>query len=464
MRQVRRATALIAAVAALSASCLVPAAQAGQPVRFGSAEVSFTSASKTMHGSVVAPAPEGGRRPGMVLVHGSGEGNREELRKQAEAFAAQGVVSLIYDKDTTNYSLLERDFSGLADDAVAALDYLRTRPEVDPERVGLWGFSEGGWVSPLAATRTEHAAFLVVVGANGVSPAEAQAWSYRQWMRKQGVTAESVLDLASSTATRVAAEAGLFPEATFDPAPALEKLRVPVLAIWGAQDRQSPPRDAATLFADTQADNPAFTMRTFPAAHHGLGHTTDGFDRLEGFVPGYPELVGSWVNGITGGAAASASDPLPAQDETAAELTPLAWYESLWVQGFALLALLVAFAAYPIAALVGSLRRRREDPVAAAPAHGAAITGLLAVIGALTFVMLILTGGGEAVGPVLWGRPVIWLAAQLLAVGTLVLAGIAAVRWRRAGPGRDGRRSLGLLLGGAVLLVPWGLYWGLFLP
>ncbi|QFU87181.1 S9 family peptidase [Amycolatopsis sp. YIM 10] len=463
MRQVRRATAVLAVFAALSASCLVPA-QAAQPSRIGSAEVSFTSASKTMHGSVVAPAPEGVRRPGMVLVHGSGEGNREELRKQAEAFAAQGVVSLIYDKDTTNYSLLERDFSALADDAVAALDYLRTRPEVDPERVGLWGFSEGGWVSPLAATRTEHAAFLVVVGANGVSPAEAQSWSYRQWLRKQGVSNESVLDLASGTATRVAAEAGLFPEATFDPVPALEKLRVPVLAIWGAQDRQSPPRDAAALFADTQADNPAFTMRTFPEAHHGLGHTTDGFDRLEGFVPGFPELVGSWVNGVTGGAAATASDPLPAQDEPAAELTPLAWYESLWVQGFALLALLVAFAAYPLAAIAGSLRGRRENPVAAAPAHWASITGLLAVVGALSFVMLILTGGGEVVGPVLWGRPVIWLAAQLLAVGTLVLAGTAAVKWRRAGSTGGGRKSLGLLLGGAVLLIPWGLYWGLFLP
>ncbi|MGA6161497.1 alpha/beta hydrolase family protein [Amycolatopsis magusensis] len=461
MRLAGRTAALLTVFAALFPSSFVPAG-AAQPSAFRHTEISFTSASKTMHGSLVVPPGESAPRPGMVLVHGSGEGKREELRKQAEAFAAQGVVSLIYDKDTSNYSLMQRDFSGLADDAVAALDYLRGRPEVDPARTGLWGFSEGGWVAPLAATRAEHAAFLVVVGANGVSPSEAQAWSYRQWMRKQGVSSESVLDLASVTATRIAAEAGLFPEADFDPRPALEELRIPVLAIWGAQDRQSPPRDAAALFAATQADNPAFTMRTFPQAHHALVHTTDGFDRLEGFVPEFPELVGSWVKDITGGAPAAASGPLPAQDEPAAELTPLAWYESLWVQGFALLAMVVAFAAYPLTALFRTVRGRPRDGVA--PAHWASLTGLLTVLGSMSFVMLIFTGGGEEVGPVLWGRPVFWLATQVLALGTLVLAGAAAVQWWRADEVRKGRKILALPLGGALLMIPWGLYWGVFLP
>ncbi|MBN6037874.1 S9 family peptidase [Amycolatopsis sp. 195334CR] len=443
-------TAILLAVAGILLSLFSIPAQAKQEPQ--NADFSFPSGAKTLHGSIVGPPPDGIRRPGVVLVHGSGRVTREKVRREAEAFAAQGVVTLIYDKDLSAYSTVSRDFSALADDAVAALAYLRTRPEVDPARTGLWGLSEGAWVAPLAATRSDPA-FLILVGGNGVSPVRAQSWSYRRWLGHQGVTAPSVLDRVAVNGTRIAAEAGLFPEADYDPVPSLRALRLPVLGIWGGKDNQSPPGDATAIYAGALAANPSYTMRVFPEAHHSLIRTTTGFDRLDALEPGYPELVGSWVHGLAAGAPPSTSDAPPAQAVPAAPLTPLAWWESLWVQGFALLALVVAFAAYPLTA------RRRREGLAAARWTSAA--GLLAVTGFLAFLGTFTMSNGQEVGPVVLDRPLLWLVTQLVAVGALVAAGFTAAAWRRSGASRI---RLGLLLGGAVLLIPWGLYWGLLLP
>jgi hypothetical protein len=64
------------------------------------------------------------------------------------------------------------------------------------------------------------------------------------------------------------------------------------------------------------------------------------------------------------------------------------------------------------------------------------------------------------------GRPVIWLALQLLTVVCVLAAARVALAWRRerADVPLGERIRLGLLLAGGLVLVPWGLYWGLLLP
>src|SRR5829696_7905314 len=105
------------------------------------------------------------------------------LQAEAEAYARHSIVSLIYDKRTVGYSMLHRDYSVLADDALAGVQVLRGRDEVDPARVGIWGQSEGAWVAPLAASRSADVAFVITVGAIGVTPARQQAWAYGEYLR-----------------------------------------------------------------------------------------------------------------------------------------------------------------------------------------------------------------------------------------------------------------------------------------
>jgi len=97
----------------------------------------------TLHGTILEPATPMTRRPGVVLVHGSGAGTpRTKLLEEATAFARQGLAVLIYDKRSAGCSGFQRSYSQLADDALGAVRTLRDLPAVDPAKVGIWGFSE----------------------------------------------------------------------------------------------------------------------------------------------------------------------------------------------------------------------------------------------------------------------------------------------------------------------------------
>ncbi|VVJ22777.1 Uncharacterised protein [Amycolatopsis camponoti] len=400
-----------------------------------SSDVTFTNGGVTLHGTVVAP-PGGTKLPGLVMIHGSGAHSREDYREQAVAFARQGIATLIYDKRTEGYSQFSRSYTTLADDALAAVEVLRTRADVDPSRVGVWGLSEGGWVAPLAASRSAHVAFVVTLGANGVEPSRQQAWAIENQLRRLGMDG-SMVRMASSTMMRQLVGGGVFPEAHYDPVAVLKSLRQPVLGLWGAKDVLTPPGEAVPIFRDSLQH---YTLRVFPDAQHQLRRTTDGYDKLPGYAPGYLELVGTWVNHPP---AASSADAPPPQDRPSFVVTPLAWYESTWLQLAVLVFLLVAFGF--------GLGRG-----AARPSRWLAATGLLTVVGFLVVDVLIQVTLGRNLGPVLAGRPLPWLALQLLSLGVVAATiGTAVAWWRHRTP------RLGVLLAGGVVFVPWAVYWGL---
>jgi dienelactone hydrolase len=427
----RRGALLLAGVI-LAVTALAPPASAAD------SEVTFTNGGVTLHGTVVAP-PGGTKLPGLVMVDGSGEHRRNDHRFEAEAFARQGIATLIYDKRTEGYSQFERSYSTLADDALAAVEALRKRPEVDPARVGVWGLSEGGWVAPLAASRSADVAFVVTLGANGVEPSRQQAWAIENQLGRLGMDG-SMVRMASSTMMRQLVGGGVFPEAHYDPVPVLKSLRQPVLGLWGAKDVLTPPGEAVRIFQESLAH---YTLRVFPDAQHQLRRTTDGYDKLPGYAPGYLELVGTWVHELP---ARSSADAVPAQDRPSVTVTPLHWYESTWLQLAVLLFLLLAFACYPLF---------RRGP-SAASARWLTATGLLAVLGFLVVDVLIQTTMGKGLGPVVAGRSLPWLALQLLSLGAVAATiGTAVAWWRHRTP------RLGVLLAGGVVFVPWAVYWGL---
>ncbi|WP_214405000.1 alpha/beta hydrolase family protein [Pseudonocardia lacus] len=440
--------------------------------------------------------------PALVLVHGAGPGPRDKYRDEAEAFAAAGVATLAYEKRTVGYSLTQRSYPQLADDAVAAAGVLRAQPGIDPDAVGLWGFSEGGWVAPLAASRDPRTAFLVLVGANGVQPLRQQTWADAQKLHHAGVRG-SLVDAASAGVYRLINDMGMFAEAYYDPMPVLNGLRLPVLGLWGAKDRLTPPLESVAAYRTglDRAGNAHYTLRTFADAEHGLRVTADGYTEEVEFAPGYVDLVASWTSAAATGDAPAPSvggtgdQPLPT-----APVAPLAWWESAPVHGVALLLMVVGFVGFAVTAAVRRVRRvfrpgaATPAPVAARVVAGA---GLVAVLGTLYYVVaLTLVRGGGTIdpGPLLAGRTLPWLALQALAVATVVAAVVLVVGLVRErgrigtdgagapelvgagrGPGTVRRpaavvRSVGervriaALLVAAAAFVPWALYWGLLLP
>ncbi|MBB4775183.1 alpha/beta hydrolase family protein [Actinomadura livida] len=474
MRTVMTA-ALTLIVGALLSVLSPPAASAAGPVPapagLTATEVSFQGfGGLTLRGTVLAPQKARGPLPGVVLVTGSGSGvPREYLLTEATEFARRGLAVLIYDKRSAGYTQFRRSYSELADDALGAVRELRAQPGVDPAKVGLWGLSEGGWVAPLAASRSADAAFVIVVGGNAMTPIRQQVWNESSGLRRAGVSG-SLIDRGKRNFARLGADADLFAEAFHDAPGVLERVRQPVLGIWGGRDLQTPPEDNPPLFARAlrRGGNTHYTFRFFPEADHGVHETPDrGLTRGDALAPGYADLVGSWVRDVTSGRLPDADTaPLPEQDYPSVAIAPSPWWASVWMQTAALALFVVAFAGYPLAALARRLRGRTVRPVSrwAGLLAGA---GLTAAAGLVFYIFYLMAAGRYPdPGPVLAGRPLPWLALQGLAAAAVCAGAATAVSWRRAAgsvPVAE-RVRLGLLLTAGAVFVPWAVYWGLLVP
>lgn len=422
-----------------------------------------------LHGTWVVPSSEPGEFgwPAMTLVHGSGRGERERLLPLAEAFAAHGIITLVYDKRTEGYSRFERDYSLLAKDAVAAVQVLRARDDIDPQRVGVWGFSEGGWVAPMAASMSDAIDFLVLVAANGGLPAEQQQWGSATTLDSHGVRG-SLVRAYSQTWLRQAIGMGMFAAPYHDPLPALREIEVPVLALWGEYDRQTPPAESLKTVRETldSADHPSYTLRIIPEADHALHQTPDeGFTRGDAFASGYVDMVASWIDDLAGGAPASSADAAPAQERTTQPVAPLAWYESPWLTLGGFVVFVVAFVGYAAVALARRIRGQRSG-AAVTSARWLTVSGLLASLGMFIYLGLLQVTTAQVVGPVVAGRPIPWLALQLLALVTVAGLIATVVGWwtTRTDVATGERVRLGLVVVAGLVFVPWGLYWGLLLP
>ncbi len=126
-------------------------------------EVSIRSGDVLLAGTLVLP-PGPGPYPALVMVPGSGPETRRIPRQVGDLLAYNGIAVLVTDKRGTGNStgawngLSHADWAG---DVEAQLDFLRAQPEIAPDRIGLWGNSEGGYVVPVVAARRPDVRFLV---------------------------------------------------------------------------------------------------------------------------------------------------------------------------------------------------------------------------------------------------------------------------------------------------------------
>ncbi|MBC7300134.1 MAG: alpha/beta fold hydrolase [Nocardia sp.] len=422
-------------------------------------DITFIRSDATTTGATVhAPAGATGR-PGVVLVHGSGTSNSPQYAQVATALAREGIVALRYDKRTEDYTPAHRDYSLLADDALAGVAALRSRPEVDPSKVGIWGLSEGGWVAPLAASRSADAAFLITIGANSGVPAAQQTWANETRFEAAGVRG-SMVDVLGRNGIRVMAGAGLFAQADYDPLPVLARIEQPVLGIWGEQDRLTPPGDSLRGFQEVfdRTGKTNYTLRTLPNAQHGGFTTTDGFDRGEELAPGYVRLMGDWVKGLPGTADASADSPA-VQGHSVTPLAPLKWWESPTAQLIVLVGTVLALLGY---ALTGFVRAWRLPSVA--PARMLVAASVIGIAGAFAQLLFVASSRATQFGPLIFGRTLSWAALQVIACCAVVALGFVIVGRPRSRDGVGPRIRWVLVVCAGIGFTVWAVYWGLLRP
>ena len=131
---------------------------------FREEEVTVSAGQFPLPGTLSLPRAAG-PHPAVVLVHGSGPNNRDEVVGSCQPFhdlawglASRGIVVLRYDKRTLVHPRAcavdeWTPDNEVIEDALAAVELLRSRPEVDPKRVFILGHSLGAWATPLIAAR-----------------------------------------------------------------------------------------------------------------------------------------------------------------------------------------------------------------------------------------------------------------------------------------------------------------------
>lgn len=165
--------------------------------------VTFPSGANQLQGVLTLP-----NRPGpfaaIVLISGSADENTglrlgiedQYMTPQAHNMAQGGFAVLRYDPPGVGQSTGDSRFETLYDrakEAMAALNYLQTRQDIRPDRVGLWGVSQGGWVIEMAAAdHPQDVAFLISVSGSGVSVAEQQVWGVETQTRAAGLSESDV--------------------------------------------------------------------------------------------------------------------------------------------------------------------------------------------------------------------------------------------------------------------------------
>ena len=307
--------------------------------------VHFASGAVTLAGTLVLPGgPE--KYPAVVLFHGSGPQERDI--STARWFASQGIAALAYDKRGVGEStgdFRSVPFMQLCDDGLAAIDYLKSRKEIDSKRIGVWGLSQGGWLGPLAASRSANVAFVIAVSGPGVSPGEQMIVYYANELRAQGVPESDVREASAvrrdiwnymsngkeygkvmaelqgaqtkewfskakaqqdDSFRSLPAPAELSKqsahsmqwfkhEAVYDPVPALRALRVPALFLFGDQDQLIPVKESVAVIREVLAQDSHhdFAIREFPNDDHGMRRVVG--DSSGEIDPEYLKTMKEWL-------------------------------------------------------------------------------------------------------------------------------------------------------------------------
>ncbi len=154
-------------------------------------EVTFQNGEFTLSGTLYVPDLSG-PAPTIVFLHGSGEETRKNSIYSAQWFASMGYVVLIYDKRGTGLSDGSKEswsrfsFNDLADDLVAAIDYLRNRVEVDNSKIGVQATSQGGWVVALATSKTDYIHYIIMKSASVTTLEEDRIFERSVRLKKEG--------------------------------------------------------------------------------------------------------------------------------------------------------------------------------------------------------------------------------------------------------------------------------------
>jgi pimeloyl-ACP methyl ester carboxylesterase len=241
--------------------------------RIESVEVPYGG--KTLPALFVHAAPEvAGGRPSPAMVFFDGFDITKEIQyfKGIPDLAARGIACLIVDGPGNGESVRFRDLPLIAETekyGSAAYDYLATRKEVDPKRIGVMAISLGGYYAPRAASLEPRFAACVAWGAQ---------WDYYDtWKRRFELLDSGKVPSLSVPPEHLmwvfgvaSREAAMQKLEGFRLDGIVQKMRCPFLLVHGAGDEQIPLAIAEKCFAAVGSEQK--TLKVFSREDGGFHH------------------------------------------------------------------------------------------------------------------------------------------------------------------------------------------------
>jgi pimeloyl-ACP methyl ester carboxylesterase len=337
-----------------------------KPYPYVEEEVNYENRSPGVRLAGTLTLPKGsGPFPAVLLIAGSGPHNRNEevlghkvFLVLADYLTRRGIAVLRSDKrgigkSTGKYE--EATSADFADDALAGVEYLRGRKEINPRQIGLIGHSEGGIVAPMVAARSKDVAFIVLMAGTGVNGEEIL---YRQTadtlkvlgadekslskLRKilerslavlkqekdnaaaenkiRAVLAEEFSQLAKEEKKRAESQKAMIEDQiqlliltahslpwmrfflTYDPKPTLMQVHCPVLAINGEKDLQIAVKVNLPAIEEAlrAGGNRYYTIKELPNLNHifqtcKTGAISEYGQIEETIAPAALQLIGDWI-------------------------------------------------------------------------------------------------------------------------------------------------------------------------
>jgi pimeloyl-ACP methyl ester carboxylesterase len=337
-----------AAIVLLSSSARRPADAANSENGCRAIEVRFAGGENSLAGTLVLPTAAG-PYPAVVLVNPAGPSDRSfggAFPALGRHLARHGIASLSWDRPGVGQSSGDFDAQGLTerkDEVLSALRFLNGRSEIQRNRVGLAGLGQGGVIAPVMAADGATLAFVINVSGSPLVVGDQELYRIQNELRADGFASKSIEQAKILTQLKVdllrgaglyeefdAAQKGFIGRPWFeylhycerkrfdaaktmvdlDPGAAWEKVRCPVLAVFGAKDATCPVEESVTVLRDRlkKAGNSDATVKVLPDADHNLavsntGGRREARERAQArpagqgpeFAPAYFDTLSAWL-------------------------------------------------------------------------------------------------------------------------------------------------------------------------
>jgi hypothetical protein len=267
----------------------------------GDEAVFIPSSGFSLAATMTKPPGVSGRLPAVVLVAGAGTLDRDETTagipvfgQLAGALADAGYAVVRYDQRGTGQSGGRTESATLtsyADDVSRVIEWLMSRKDVDPNRIAVVGYGDGGSLALVAAGRGKAIRAVALLATAGRTGREVALEQQQKELARLAITdADKAAKIALQTRLLDAAATGKGWDAVpgdvrkasdtpwfrswvlFDPVAALAKLSQPVLIVHGALDRQVPAAHADRLESASRARKQSPVPSTRKAVIPGVNH------------------------------------------------------------------------------------------------------------------------------------------------------------------------------------------------